>query len=55
MSKNTEHLGYFDTPEAAHAAWLKRKLELALELKPKMDEIDLRIYPRVIEIINNSK
>ena len=46
-------LGYFDTPEEAHAAWRKCKLELALELKPKMDEINLRIYPRVIEIINN--
>ena len=55
MSKKRDHLGYFDTPEAAHLAWLNRKLELALELKPKMDEIDLRIYPRVIEIINNAK
>ena len=48
-------LGYFDTTEEAHAAWRKCKLELALELKPKMDEIDLRIYPRVVEIINNAK
>ena len=55
MSKKRDHLGYFDTPEAAHLAWLNRKLEIALELKPKMDEIDLRIYPRVIEIINNAK
>ena len=55
VSKKFEHLGLFDTPEAAHLAWLKRKLELALELKPKMDEIDLRIYPRVVEIINNAK
>ena len=55
ITKKREHLGYFDTPEEAHLAWRTRKLELALELKPKMDEIDLRIYPRVIEIINNSK
>ncbi len=48
-------LGLFDTPEEAHLAWLARKLELALELKPKMDEIDLRIYLRVVEIINNAK
>lgn len=48
-------LGLFTTPEEAHLAWLKRKLELALELKPRMDSIDLRIYPRVIEIINNAK
>ena len=50
-----EYIGYFKDPEMAHAAWRNRKLELALELKPKMDEIDLRIYPRVIEIINNAK
>lgn len=48
-------LGYFDTPEEAHLAWKTRKLELALELKPKMDSIDIRIYPRVVEIINNAK
>lgn len=55
MSKKQEHLGLFETPEASHAAWLNRKLELALELKPSMDEIDLRIYQQVIEIINNTK
>ena len=50
-----EYLGCFKTAEEAHLAWRSRKLELALELKPKMDEIDLRIYPRVVEIINNAK
>ena len=55
VANKNQHLGYFTTQEAAHLAWLNRKLELALELKPKMDEIDLRIYPRVIEIINNAK
>lgn len=55
ISKKRDHLGRFNSPEEAHLAWLTRKLELALELKPKMDEIDLRIYPRVIEIINNAK
>ena len=54
-TKKCEFLGYFKTQEAAHLAWRTRKLELSLELKPKMDEIDLRIYPRVIEIINNAK
>ena len=48
-------LGLFTTPEAAHLAWRTRKLELALELKPKMDEIDQRIYQRVCEIISNAK
>lgn len=55
VTNKNQHIGLFATPEEAHAAWLNRKLELALELKPKMDEIDLRIYPRVVEIINNAK
>lgn len=55
MSKKQEHLGFFTTPEEAHLAWRTRKLELALELKPKMDEIDIRIYPRIVEIINSAK
>ena len=45
------YLGYFTTPEAAHAAWTKRKLELADQLKPEMDAIDKRIYPNVVKII----
>ena len=44
-------LGCFTTPEAAHEAWLKRKLELAYQLKPEMDAIDQRIYPNVVTII----
>ena len=55
VANKNQHLGLFDTPEEAHLAWRARKLELALELKPKMDEIDLRIYPRVCEIISNAK
>lgn len=44
-------LGHFNTPEAAHSAWLKYKLELAAQLKPEMDAIDKRIYPNVVTII----
>lgn len=44
-------LGLFNTPEAAHSAWLKCKLELADQLKPQMDVIDQRIYPNVVTII----
>jgi len=50
-----EEITGFKTPEDAHLAWRARKLELALELKPLMDEIDQRIYARVVEIINNAK
>ena len=47
-----EHsLGYFNTPEAAHDAWLRYKLSLADQLKPDMDAIDHRIHPNVISII----
>lgn len=30
FSGKVEYLGYFNTPEEAHGAWLKKKLELAL-------------------------
>ena len=45
------YLGYFSTEEEAYQAWLTAKLSQALEYKPEMDEIDLRIYPNVVEII----
>ena len=50
-----DHLGYFPTAEDAHQAWRARKLELAQEYKAQMDEIDDRIYARVIQIINDAK
>ena len=51
----SEHIGYFADPEEAHFAWRRRKLQLALTLKPEMDNVDPRIYKRVIEIISNMK
>ena len=50
-----EHLGYFSNSETAHLAWRARKLGLALDLKPRMDEIDQRIYHRVVEIIMKAR
>ncbi len=50
-----EFLGAFEDEELAHNAWLKRKLGIALELKPEMDKINLRIHPNVVEIIKNMK
>ena len=55
LSKRNDYLGLFSSSSAAHLAWRARKLEIAAELKPRMDEIDMRIYPRVVEIINNAK
>ena len=45
------NLGRFTTPEAAHSAWRRYKLELADQLKPEMDTIDQRIYHNVVTII----
>lgn len=50
-----ESLGYYNCKHKAHLAWKARKLEIAFELKPEMDKIDLRIYPRVVEIIERAK
>lgn len=47
-----ESLGHFDDALSAHNAWLSRKLEFSERLKPLMDEIDERIYPRIVDIIN---
>lgn len=55
LAGKNEHLGYFACPEKAHQAWLRRKLELADEMKPMIDSIDPRIYPRVIQIIHGLK
>lgn len=50
-----KHLGLFTTEEEAHLAWRKYKLALALDKKPKMDEIDLRIYPNVVQMIMEAR
>lgn len=55
ISGKNEHLGYFSDKFLGFLAWRDRKLEIALLLKDSMDSIDLRIYPRVVEIINNAK
>lgn len=47
-------LGCFDSPMDAHLAWKAKKLEIIENLKPDMDEIDLRIYQCVINIINRA-
>lgn len=50
-----DSLGYFPDQNSAHAAWLRRKLDIALELKPLMDEIDVRIYCGVTKIIKSMR
>ena len=51
ITGKNRNLGYFTTPEAAHEAWRRYKLELAAQLKPEMDAIDKRIYNNVVTII----
>lgn len=46
-----DYLGLFGSPEEAYCAWVNAKLDIALNRKPEMDDIDERIYPRVVEII----
>lgn len=55
ITKKQESLGYFCAPEEANLAWMARKLELASELKSSMDEINQRIYRRVVEIIMRAR
>lgn len=48
-----EHLGMFGTEEEAYNAWLNRKLAIAKSLKAEIDYIDIRLFKRIIFIINN--
>lgn len=50
LGENT-HLGYFDTPDQAHDCWREERLSQAFGRKDEMDEIDVRIYPRVVEMM----
>ncbi len=53
-TKRMEYLGYFDSQYEAHICWKKKKLEHTRALRSSMDEIDIRIYPRIVEIIERS-
>ena len=53
--RSTICLGSFNCKDDAYMAWLKCKLLIAGELRGKMDEIDERIYPRVIDMIMSAK
>lgn len=52
-TKIRESLGNFTNEQQAHEAWLNRKLEIAYELKSEMDEIDVRIYPNIVDIVKS--
>ena len=51
FTKRSEHLGYFNCPQEAHKAWLKRKLELAHLLAE--EQTDERVAKALIERYTN--
>lgn len=55
FNKGSRHLGYFTTEADAHNAWLCRKLEIANELKPLIDDVDVRIYKSLSSKIQNMR
>ena len=54
INKKQECIGRFSSKEEAHNEWKKKKLEVARTLRGSMDSIDIRIYGRIIEIIETS-
>ena len=54
-SGKQEYLGGFKNEVDAHLAWKERKLSNAHEAMDDMNEIDPRLYPRVIELINRMR
>ena len=48
-------IGYFDSTNEAHEAWVRAKISFAYELRPRIEAIDARIFQGVIEVILNAK
>lgn len=53
--RSSSYIGVYPTEDEAHKAWLKKKKEIAFMFKKQMDDIDNRIYERVITIIKRLK
>jgi hypothetical protein len=49
-----KHLGRFQTAKAAQAAWFDFKMDMAKQYKEDMDSIDIRLFPRVCNILVTS-
>lgn len=45
------HVGAFDDPKSAHAAWSKKKREIAFGFKEFCDEVDPRLFAGVLRKI----
>lgn len=48
FTKKNERLGSFYTDLEAHEAWKKRKIEHVETMRNQLDEIDLRLYPALL-------
>lgn len=46
---NLKHLGYFTHELEAHLAWKSAKLQIVQGMKDKLDDIDTRVYPALIQ------
>lgn len=55
LTGNGFRIGYFDSASDAHEAWVMKKLSFAYELKDRIEDIDARIFQRVIEVIKDAK
>lgn len=57
-ARKRKYLGVFPSAEEANAAWLCEKLKQASEFRDQLDQIDERLYPRVVQkihLINNKE
>lgn len=48
---NNIHLGYYDTTLEAHHKWYEHKVNLLLEMKESLDQLDTRLYRKILENI----
>lgn len=55
LTGSREYLGLYGSEDEAHETWLARKLEIAKSLRPEIDKIDERLYPRIVSIIKKAK
>ncbi|MBM0416274.1 hypothetical protein [Aeromonas veronii] len=50
-----KHLGYFDNPQSAYDAYRNAKLEHVYSLKAEIDDVDTRLFERIVEIVESSE
>ena len=48
---NNIHLGYYDTALEAHHKWYEQKVNLLSEMRKGLDQLDSRLYRKILENI----